>query len=87
MALILFLSLSKTQFEQLNVEKFHESRGGVSPRQRDHKRNAHDVALVGGSARIPIVQKMFQEFFNGKELKHSAELVVLSRRTQKPFCR
>ena len=59
------------------MEKFHESRGGVSPRQRDCKRNVHDVALVGGSARIPIVQKMFQEFFNGKE-KHSAELVVLS---------
>ena len=27
MALILFLSLSKAQFEQLNVERFHESRG------------------------------------------------------------
>ena len=39
--------------------KSHESRG-VSPRQRDCKRNVHDVALVGGSARIPIVQKMFQ---------------------------
>ena len=59
MALILFLSLSKAQFEQLNVGRFHESRGGVSPRQQDRKRNAHDVALVGGSARIPIVQKMF----------------------------
>ena len=57
--------------------KFHESRGGVSPRQRDCKRNVHDVALVGISARISIAQKMFQEFFNGKG-KHSAELVVLS---------
>ena len=61
MALISSLSfLSKAQFEQLNVGKFYESRGGVSPRQRDCKRNVHDVALVGGSARIPIVQKMFQ---------------------------
>ena len=51
MAFILFLSLSKAQFEQLNVGRFHESRGGVSPRQRDRKRKAHDVALVGGSAR------------------------------------
>ena len=42
--------------------KFHESRGEVSPRQRDCKRNVHDVALVGGSARIPIVQKMEQRF-------------------------
>ena len=42
--------------------KFHESRGEVSPRQRDCKRNVHDVALVGGSARIPIVQKKEQRF-------------------------
>ena len=79
MALISSLSfLSKAQFEQLHVGKFHESRGGVSLRQRDCNRNVHDVALVGGSARIPIVQKMFQESFNRKEQKHSAELVVLS---------
>ena len=42
--------------------KFHESRGEVSPRQRDCKRNVHDVALDGGTARIPIVQKMEQRF-------------------------
>ena len=42
--------------------KFHESRGEVSPRQRDCKRNVHDVDLVGGSARITIVQKMEQRF-------------------------
>ena len=34
------------------------------------KRNVHDVALTGGSARVPIVQKMIQE--------HPVELVVLS---------
>ena len=55
----------------------------MSPRQRDCKRDVHDVALVGGSARIPIVQKMIQEFFNGKEQRFT-ELVVLSRHTQKP---
>ena len=57
--------------------KFHESRGEVSPRQRDYKRNVHDVALDGGSARIPIVQKVIQESFNGKEQRFT-ELVVLS---------
>ena len=31
------------------MEKFHESRGEVSPRQRDCKRDVHDDALVGGS--------------------------------------
>ena len=27
-----------------------------------------DIVLVGGSTRIPKVQKMLQDFFNGKEL-------------------
>ena len=57
--------------------KFHESRGEVSPRQRDCKCNVHDVALIGSSARIPIVQKMTQEFFNGKEQRFT-ELVAVS---------
>ena len=43
------LLLSKAQFEELNMEKFHESRGEVSPRQLDYKRNVHDDALVDGS--------------------------------------
>merc|ERR1711912_231769 len=31
------------------------------------KRGVHEVVLVGGSTRIPKVQSMIQEFFNGKE--------------------
>ena len=56
----------------------------MSPRQRDCKRDVHDVALVGGSARIPIVQKMIQEFFNGKEQRFT-ELVVLSRHRNRDY--
>ena len=52
------LLLSKAQFEELNMEKLHESRGEVSPRQRDCKRNVHDDALVGGSTRTEIVLPM-----------------------------
>jgi len=32
------------------------------------KSNIHDVVLVGGSTRIPKVQSLLQDFFNGKEL-------------------
>ena len=32
------------------------------------KRNVRDVALIGGSARVPIVQKMIQEFFTELEV-------------------
>jgi len=35
------------------------------------KRNVHEVVLVGGSTRIPKVQSMIQEFFNGKEPNRS----------------
>ena len=68
------LSLSKARFEEFNMDYFRNSMGPVEKRLRDSgidKRNVHDVVLVGGSTRIPIVQKMIQEFFNGKEPNRS----------------
>jgi L1 cell adhesion molecule like protein len=35
------------------------------------KAEIHDIVLIGGSTRIPMVQKLLQDFFNGKELKNS----------------
>jgi len=35
------------------------------------KRNVHEVVMVGGSTRIPKVQAMITEFFNGKEPSRS----------------
>ncbi len=35
------------------------------------KGQVHDVVLVGGSTRIPKVQQLLQDFFNGKELNKS----------------
>ena len=32
------------------------------------KSNIHEIVLVGGSPRIPKIQKMISDFFNGKEL-------------------
>lgn len=32
------------------------------------KGSVHDVVLVGGSTRIPRVQQMLSDFFNGREL-------------------
>ena len=31
----------------------------------------NDIVLVGGSTRIPKIQKLLQDFFNGKELNKS----------------
>ena len=35
------------------------------------KGSIHDVVLVGGSTRIPKIQKMLSDFFNGRELNKS----------------
>merc|ERR1712121_161079 len=35
------------------------------------KSSVNDIVLVGGSTRIPKVQKLLQDFFNGKELNKS----------------
>jgi len=32
------------------------------------KKNVNEIVLVGGSTRIPKIQQLLQEFFNGKEL-------------------
>jgi heat shock 70kDa protein 1/2/6/8 len=35
------------------------------------KDNIHEIILVGGSTRIPKVQQMLSDFFNGKTLNRS----------------
>jgi L1 cell adhesion molecule like protein len=35
------------------------------------KAQIHEIVLVGGSTRIPKVQKLLQDLFNGKELNKS----------------
>jgi len=63
-------SLSRARFEELNMDYFRNSMGPVEKCLRDSgidKKNVHEVVLVGGSTRIPKVQTLIQEFFNGKE--------------------
>jgi L1 cell adhesion molecule like protein len=63
-------TLSRARFEELNMDYFRNSMGPVEKCLRDSgidKRNIHEIVLVGGSTRIPKVQAMIQEFFNGKE--------------------
>jgi len=63
-------SLSRARFEELCMDYFRNSMGPVEKCLRDSgidKKNVHEVVLVGGSTRIPKVQQLIQEFFNGKE--------------------
>merc|ERR1719440_1723325 len=56
------------------MDYFRNSMGPVEKALRDSgfdKKSIHDVVLVGGSTRIPKVQQLIQEFFNGKEPNRS----------------
>merc|ERR1719171_2276162 len=67
-------SLSRARFEELCMDYFRNSMGPVEKCMKDSgidKKNVHEVVLVGGSTRIPKVQAMIQEFFNGKEPNRS----------------
>merc|ERR1719336_582667 len=63
-------TLSRARFEELNMDYFRNSMGPVEKSLRDSgvdKKNVNEIVLVGGSTRIPKVQQLLQEFFNGKE--------------------
>merc|ERR1712042_220583 len=63
-------TLTRAKFEELNNDLF---RGTLKPVQKvledgEMKKNEIDeIVLVGGSTRIPKIQQLVKEFFNGKE--------------------
>ncbi|GER32816.1 heat shock cognate 70 kDa protein [Striga asiatica] len=64
-------SITRAKFEDLNMDLFEKCVESVESCLRDarvDKTAIHDVVLVGGSTRIPKVQKMLQFIFEGKEL-------------------
>jgi heat shock protein 1/8 len=66
-----YSSISRARFEELNKELFWKCIEPVEKCLKDakmDKSSVHDVVLVGGSSRIPRVQKLLQNYFKGKEL-------------------
>jgi len=66
--------LTRAKFEELNMDLFKSTMGPVEKVLTDSKidkSQVHEVVLVGGSTRIPRVQELLQNFFNGKELNKS----------------
>ncbi|KAF7634902.1 hypothetical protein Mgra_00005644 [Meloidogyne graminicola] len=63
-------TLTRAKFEELNMDLF---RGTLKPVQKvledaDMKKDdIHEIVLVGGSTRIPKIQSLLKDFFNGKE--------------------
>ncbi|GJN31049.1 hypothetical protein PR202_gb19403 [Eleusine coracana subsp. coracana] len=67
-------TISRSRFEELNKDLFNKCMEALEKCLQDAKINkssVHDVVLVGGSTRIPKVQSMLRDFFNGKELCRS----------------
>ncbi|CAL9028255.1 unnamed protein product [Prunus brigantina] len=66
-----YATITRARFEELNMDLFRKCMEPVEKCLRDakiDKSQIHDVVLVGGSTRIPKVQQLLQDFFNGKEL-------------------
>lgn len=69
-----YTNVTRARFEELNADLFRGTLEPVEKALRDakvDKSGIHDIVLVGGSTRIPKVQKLLQDFFNGRELNKS----------------
>ena len=63
-------SLTRARFEELNIDLFKKTLGPVGKVMSDaglKKTEVDEIVLVGGSTRIPKVQQLIKDFFNGKE--------------------
>jgi L1 cell adhesion molecule like protein len=64
-------SLTRARFEELCSSHFRRTIDPVEKVLKDSgmsKSSINEIVLVGGSTRIPKIQTLLQEFFNGKEL-------------------
>lgn len=69
-----YTSITRARFEELNADLFRGTLEPVEKALRDAKLDKgqiNEIVLVGGSTRIPKIQKLLQDFFNGKELNKS----------------
>merc|ERR1712107_242432 len=69
-----YTSITRARFEELCSDLFKSTLEPVEKALRDaklDKASIDDIVLVGGSTRIPKIQKLLQDFFNGKELNKS----------------
>lgn len=65
-----YTSITRARFEELCQDLFRSTMEPVERVLRDakiDKSSVHEIVLVGGSTRIPKIQKMVSDFFNGKE--------------------
>ena len=69
-----YTSITRARFEELCADLFRATLEPVEKALRDakmDKSSIQEIVLVGGSTRIPRVQKLLSDFFNGKDLNKS----------------
>ena len=69
-----YTKISRARFEELCSDLFRNTMEPVERALVDaklDKSKIHDVVLVGGSTRIPKIQKLLQDFMGGRELNKS----------------
>ena len=69
-----FSSMTRARFEEINIDLFRKTLDYVEKVMRDSKKDKseiHEIVLVGGTTRIPKIQQLLSDYFNGKELCHS----------------
>ena len=67
---LIFEPLTRARFEELNNDLFRKTMGPVKKAMEDaglKKSQIDEIVLVGGSTRIPKVQALLKEYFDGKE--------------------
>lgn len=69
-----YTSITRARFEELCTDLFRKTLEPVEQAIKDAKMaksDIHEVVLVGGSTRIPKIQKLLEDFMGGKELNRS----------------
>ena len=67
----LYSSITRARFEQLCDDLFRQCLEPVNKVLRDgklDKSRIDEIVMVGGSTRVPKIQRLLSDFFNGKEL-------------------
>merc|ERR1712225_143705 len=70
----LYSSITRARFEDLCGDLFQQCLAPVEKALRDagvSKSAVDEIVMVGGSTRIPKVQQLISNYFNGKDLNHS----------------
>ena len=69
-----YSSITRARFEEICMDIFRRAMDPVEKVLLDAKMDKgdiHEIVLVGGTTRIPKIQQLLSDFFNGKELNKS----------------